>query len=835
MDDQGPPIDALLRHARWIERLSLQLCRDEHRAADARQDVWLAAARTPPLHGANLRGFLATLLRNAVRLQHRRERRLQARQGQAVASGFAEAAADAAARADLHRFLMQQVLTLPEPQRALVLLHYCEGLGIGAVAARAGLSAEAVRAHLRRARGALRMRLHGDERAGAGFAAVLAATRPRLLPVLLLALPTKLALGAAGLAVAALLLWQLLPLAAPPMQPQPPTPMPAPVAAQASADAERPQAPPTPEARQALPAQRALHCQLVGLHPRAPWTAAVRVSFEGRDRAADRWEEHDERCTPDASGAFAVALPPWAERCEQFELRFAAEDPLYLPLQVRDKAPTLQQGIAGDGRIELPVQVASVVTGKVVDAQGQPVPAARVGALPWRDGRPLGGPRPQTNTAADGSFHLQAPIDGELLLLLMPMQEASLSGMRMVTRHGAITDCNLLRSDLQAGSARVALRFGEACDAGTIVLPAAATVRGSVRQAGQPLAGASLRWQPLAATVVWQLPFEHLLVTGFAEGRVHVQPAATSQQRWTTDERGQFALPAPPQNAGELRLQPPDGAAAWFVPPRPATAPCRVDFELQPTLQLRVLCAGEPVAGVGVQPEGASGDAILATDARGEVRLLREHGGPVRLRLLPPGAAAQTIEVAGDETTFVVQLPGLATVPVALEVLGDHRVRQIEGSLQPLDRDAVAIPFARFRNDGTGPFVLQAPPGRYRLHLQAPARAERRDTFPCSLDQDVVIAAGGAALEVRVRHGGRIAIDARDEHGVGIDGEVHVFAADGSEVPLPDGGRLSPVERFTTPNLPPGSYAVVLDLGRRGVQRRSIEVRMLEVTEVAPR
>ena len=41
-----PDLDTLLAHAGWLERLSLQLCRDEHTAADAVQDTWQAALRT---------------------------------------------------------------------------------------------------------------------------------------------------------------------------------------------------------------------------------------------------------------------------------------------------------------------------------------------------------------------------------------------------------------------------------------------------------------------------------------------------------------------------------------------------------------------------------------------------------------------------------------------------------------------------------------------------------------------------------------------------------------------------------------------------------------------
>jgi hypothetical protein len=89
-----------------------------------------------------------------------------------------EAAADAAARAEMHRFLVQQVLALPEPQRALVLLHYFEGEEVAVLARQCGLTANAVRAHLRRARDTLRLRLQqGDGTVRHGYALVLAVGR----------------------------------------------------------------------------------------------------------------------------------------------------------------------------------------------------------------------------------------------------------------------------------------------------------------------------------------------------------------------------------------------------------------------------------------------------------------------------------------------------------------------------------------------------------------------------------------------------------------------------------------------------------------------------------
>jgi RNA polymerase sigma-70 factor (ECF subfamily) len=204
-----PDLATLLAHADWVRGLSRQLCRDEHAADDAAQDTMLAALGSPPTHATNLRGFLATLLRNGLRGRARGQRRAAQRERAVARADFSEAAADAAARAELHQFLVQQVLALPEPQRAVVLLHYFEGEDVASLGRRLSLSPDAVRSHLRRGRDTLRSRLRRDELHGAAFAAMVAAPSPgapAVVPVLaFLTMNMKLALlaGAAALLVAA--------------------------------------------------------------------------------------------------------------------------------------------------------------------------------------------------------------------------------------------------------------------------------------------------------------------------------------------------------------------------------------------------------------------------------------------------------------------------------------------------------------------------------------------------------------------------------------------------------------------------------------------------------
>lgn len=205
-----PDLDALLAHADWLHRFGLQLCRDQHAAADAAQEALLAATAAPPRHGGNLRGYLARALRNLLALQRRRQQRRAARESATAAAQapFAASAAELAERAELYQLLGRCVLELPEPQRALVLLHYFEGAPIAVVAARAGLSADAVRGHLRRARATLRLRLTdgGHPKAARAFATLLTTPLAPAAALLTMTMPIKL-LTTGAVAAAVLLLW----------------------------------------------------------------------------------------------------------------------------------------------------------------------------------------------------------------------------------------------------------------------------------------------------------------------------------------------------------------------------------------------------------------------------------------------------------------------------------------------------------------------------------------------------------------------------------------------------------------------------------------------------
>lgn len=206
---RAPDVHVLLANADWLARLSRQLCRDQHAADDAAQETLLASLRSPPRHDGNVRAFLATLLRNVLRVGHRAEARRARREQRLPPRDFAEAADLVAARAEVHQVLGRLVLELPEPQRTLVLLCYFEGQDVDTVAAHARMSLDAVHAHLRRARDTLRSRLQANDARRWSAPALALLERTLWLAPGVLAMTMKTKVAAAALAVAALCWWTL--------------------------------------------------------------------------------------------------------------------------------------------------------------------------------------------------------------------------------------------------------------------------------------------------------------------------------------------------------------------------------------------------------------------------------------------------------------------------------------------------------------------------------------------------------------------------------------------------------------------------------------------------
>ncbi|MCC6405868.1 MAG: sigma-70 family RNA polymerase sigma factor [Planctomycetes bacterium] len=156
----------LLHHGDWIRSLARALARDPHAAADLEQEAWLAALKHGPSRDTNVRGWFATVLRNAARMQSRSASRRVAREGAVARREALPSTAELVAEASLHERLVQLVLALDEPERSTLLLHFFKDLSLSEIARKQGEPVSTVHARVRRGVAKLRRRL--DHAFGAG-------------------------------------------------------------------------------------------------------------------------------------------------------------------------------------------------------------------------------------------------------------------------------------------------------------------------------------------------------------------------------------------------------------------------------------------------------------------------------------------------------------------------------------------------------------------------------------------------------------------------------------------------------------------------------------------
>ena len=160
--------DALLEHAAFLRALAASLVRDPGLQDDAVQETWLAAIRRPPREG-RVRGWLATVLRNAVRKRSRSDGRRRSREERSARPERTPGAGEGVARAEMLQRVVAAVCSLQPDQRDVVFLRFYEGLPPREIAARLDLPVNTVKSRLYRAVGALRDELEedGDEWRGA--------------------------------------------------------------------------------------------------------------------------------------------------------------------------------------------------------------------------------------------------------------------------------------------------------------------------------------------------------------------------------------------------------------------------------------------------------------------------------------------------------------------------------------------------------------------------------------------------------------------------------------------------------------------------------------------
>ena len=394
--------------AAFVRGLARQLLADEHGAEDLAQDAWLHALRGPSPHGG-FRSWIAAIVRNLARSQHRRAQRRR-RHESAAADGVARRAPDAGtvhASLEAHELLVTTVRALDEPYRTAIVLRYFEGLSPRAIAEARKLPVRTVHTHLQRGLDQLRARLRDrDPR----WTALLLPILPAPTAAAVFAMTTTTTkLAGLGALVAVVLLGLGWPMfradAAPPTTSSAPPAVA--TATLGAADRE-----PPPARAEATPAAAAPSANATAAtEPREPWTVpGVVLALDGTPLAsidvtltAFGEERPRARATSDTAGRFVLSLPEAAGG------HLAVDDPAWTTAY----RPVLW---GQPERDELTVIAAPVtpVAGLTVDDSGRPLAGVEVSLsaeLPPRSTYPRSLERAlpgewRTTSNADGTFAL---------------------------------------------------------------------------------------------------------------------------------------------------------------------------------------------------------------------------------------------------------------------------------------------------------------------------------------------------------------------------------------------------------------------------------------------
>ena len=226
----APTLETLLAEREWVGALARVLAGDGPDADDLEQEAWVAALRSPPERPGPVRGWFATVMRRRRLDAGRAAARRLARETAAARPEALPSAADAVARAETLRRVVEAVLSLEEPGRSTVLLRYFDGLPPREIAARTGVPVETVHSRLRRALDVLRERLGGEGEGRRALLLVLPATAAAVAIVAAGAYLLRSDPPAAPPVETASVAPPALPAQAPPPPAPPPAPAPAPAA-----------------------------------------------------------------------------------------------------------------------------------------------------------------------------------------------------------------------------------------------------------------------------------------------------------------------------------------------------------------------------------------------------------------------------------------------------------------------------------------------------------------------------------------------------------------------------------------------------------------------------
>jgi len=574
-----------------------------------------------------------------------------------------------------------------------------------------------------------------------------------------------------------------------------------------------------------------LHVRLRGLHPDAPWTMPLTCLLRGKDRVTGRFVGAQLDAAVAADGTATFVLPAWAP-ADLTNGLLTAKDANYRPLS----EPVVPGVDLAQERV-VDVQVAARLAGRVVDAAGTPIPAARVTAYALRDHEPLDGEVSHANTRADGTWELQVLTGTPLFVMAVAMNPAA-EGSRVAERGMEVPDDMTLRSDLLPASTTAVGGVGAPKRVPDLVLLAAVAIHGEVRWVdGEALPGVWVQALPRGGRSL-EL-HNSTLVQRQPDGTL--SPSAQAQ----TDPSGRFVLPASQGAALDVQLVNLGERPLHYPVQRTVVLPAvqgqPVLFQLPRPVRVRAVAAGTVVPGSLIEVDTwkrsfAEADGELSLVPNGHARVRAGHEGRCSAwRALGPDDAGTTVD--------------LEMVPVATEVRlefpGDERVHNI--TLQWRRDDGQAGRERLARDDRAGPFRMFLEPGRYRLVASA-LGGEHSGMFLLPCERDVEVGSLPLDLQLPATFGGTFTVAATDPNGGLVGGRCTVHDAEGRDwtgtfMIVRAGHQLSGApgellhgaanrhERI----LPPGDYELLLEFEGQAPLHRYVTIRPREVVAVALR
>lgn len=163
-----PPVEALLRHSRWVRALARSLVADAAAADDVAQSTFLAAIESPPRSAGALRAWLSTVARRFASDERRGDERRRSRERRAARPERIPSTEEIVRSETARRLVVDAVLALREPYRSAVVLRYFEELPPRRIAKLLDVEVETVRTRLKRALAELREALDGRLDGGRG-------------------------------------------------------------------------------------------------------------------------------------------------------------------------------------------------------------------------------------------------------------------------------------------------------------------------------------------------------------------------------------------------------------------------------------------------------------------------------------------------------------------------------------------------------------------------------------------------------------------------------------------------------------------------------------------